>query len=145
MITGMNHTGFVVADLEKSVDFYVNVVGLKMVTRRERNGGPISQVLDYTDTHIKAALMGLEGEEGHILELIEYINPQSAQRPTEERAVLGASHLAFNVTDMQETFAKLLEAGAKELNPPIEVSPGRIVCYLQDPDANWIELLDITE
>lgn len=145
MITGMNHTGFVVADLEKSVDFYVNVVGLKMVTRRERNGGPISQVLDYTDTHIKAALMGLEGEEGHILELIEYINPQSAQRPTEERAVLGASHLAFNVTDIQETFAKLLEAGAKELNPPIEVSPGRIVCYLQDPDANWIELLDITE
>ena len=30
--------------------------------------------------------------------------------------MLGASHLAFNVTDMQTTFAKLLEAGAKELN-----------------------------
>lgn len=145
MITRMNHTGFIVADLDKSVDFYTNVMGLKIVRRIERDGGPISQVLDYPDTHIKAGLLGLEGEEGHILELIEYINPPSADRPTEERAVLGASHLAFNVTDMQETFAKLLEAGAKELNPPVEVSPGRIVCYLQDPDGNWIELLDITE
>ena len=70
MITRMNHTGFIVADLDKSVDFYTNVMGLKIVRRIERDGGPISQVLAYPDTHIKAALLGLEGEEGHILELI---------------------------------------------------------------------------
>jgi predicted enzyme related to lactoylglutathione lyase len=58
--------------------------------------------------------------------------------------VLGASHIAFNVTNIQEIFSKMLEAGAKELNPPVEVAPGRIVCYLQDPDGNWIELLDIS-
>jgi len=63
MITRMNHTGFIVADLDKSVEFYLNVMGLKMVREVERNGGPISQVLDYLDTHIKAALLGLEGEE----------------------------------------------------------------------------------
>ena len=83
MITRMNHTGFIVADLDKSVEFYLNVMGLKMVREVERNGGPISQVLDYLDTHIKAALLGLEGEEGHILEIIQYINPSSADRPTE--------------------------------------------------------------
>ncbi|MDP6513860.1 MAG: VOC family protein [SAR202 cluster bacterium] len=145
MITRMNHTGFVVSDLEKSMDFYINVVGLKLVRQIEREGGPISQVLNYPDLHLKAALLGLEGEEGHILELIQYINPPSADRPTEERAVLGASHLAFNVTDMKTTFARLLEAGAKQLNPPVEVPPGRIVTYLQDPDGNWIELLDFGE
>ena len=42
----MNHTGFIVADLDKSVEFYLNVMGLKMVREVERNGGPISQVLD---------------------------------------------------------------------------------------------------
>jgi catechol 2,3-dioxygenase-like lactoylglutathione lyase family enzyme len=120
-------------------------MGLKLMGKSERIGAPISQVLDYPDTHIKGGLLGLEGEDGHFLELIQYINPPSAERPTEERAVLGASHLAFNVTDMQATFAKLLEAGAKELNPPIETVPGRIVCYLQDPDGNWIELLDVAE
>jgi len=145
MITRMNHTGFVVADLEKSWDFYINVMGLKLMGKSARIGAPISQVLDYPDTHIKGGLLGLEGEDGHFLELIQYINPLSAERPTEERAVLGASHLAFNVTDMDATFARLLEAGAKKLNSPIETVPGRIVCYLQDPDGNWIELLDVAE
>ena len=45
----MNHTGFIVADLDKSVEFYLNVMGLKMVRKVERNGGPISQVLNYPD------------------------------------------------------------------------------------------------
>ena len=38
MITGMNHTGFVVRDVEASAEFYMNVIGLKEVARRERKG-----------------------------------------------------------------------------------------------------------
>ena len=142
MITGMNHTGFVVADLDRSVEFYNEVVGLQVVARRERDGAPISQVLDYEKTSIKVALLGIDGEDGHILELIEYVNPVSTERPTNERAVLGASHLAFNVTDIEGTFQRLLANGAIRLNAPVEVTPGRVVCYLQDPDGNWIELIE---
>ena len=36
MITGMNHTGFVVRDVEASAEYYMNVIGLKEVARRER-------------------------------------------------------------------------------------------------------------
>ena len=142
MITGMNHTGFVVKNLETSVEFYSEVVGLQVVARRERDGRPISQVLDYEKTSIKVALLGIDGEDGHILELIEYVNPVSTERPTNERAVLGASHLAFNVTDIEGTFQRLLANGAIRLNAPVEVTPGRVVCYLQDPDGNWIELIE---
>ena len=46
MITGMNHTGFVVKDLERSVEFYSEVVGLQVVARREREGASISRLLD---------------------------------------------------------------------------------------------------
>jgi catechol 2,3-dioxygenase-like lactoylglutathione lyase family enzyme len=113
MIARMNHNGFIVSDLDKSVEFYLNVMGLKMVRGVKRNGGPVSQVLDYPDTHVKAALAGLESEQGHILEIIKYINPLIADRPSEERAVLGASRLAFNVTDRQATFSRMLESGAK--------------------------------
>jgi lactoylglutathione lyase len=142
MITGMNHTGFVVKDLDKSVEFYSQVVGLQVVARRERDGAEISQILDYENTHIKVALMGIDQDGGHILELIEYLTPTSAEGPTQERAVLGASHLAFNVTDMTGTFQRLLDNGAMRLNAPVEIAPGRVACYLQDPDANWIELIE---
>ena len=118
MITGMNHTGFVVKDLERSVEFYSEVVGLQVVARREREDGPISQIVGYEDSHIKLALLGIDQDRGHILELIEYLNPVSAERPTQERAVLGASHLAFNVTDIEGTFQRLLDNGAIRLNAP---------------------------
>jgi catechol 2,3-dioxygenase-like lactoylglutathione lyase family enzyme len=145
MITGMNHTGFVVRDLEKSVEFYNEVVGLQVVRRGERDGGTISQIVGYPDSHLKMAMLGIDQVGGHILELIEYLNPVSTDRPTQERAVLGASHLAFNVTDIQDTFQRLLDNGAKRLNPPVEVAPGRLACYLQDPDGNWIELIEASE
>ena len=145
MITGMNHTGFVVRDVEASADFYMNVIGLKEVARRERDGGPISDVVGYENTHLKAVLLGLDENNGHILELVQYIRPEASDRPTEERAVLGASHLCFDVDDINATFNAMIANGAKELNRPIEVSPGRVVCYLQDPDGNWIELIQSAE
>lgn len=145
MITGMNHTGFVVRDLECSVDFYTNTVGLQLVKRRERKGAPISHMLAYDGAQIKAAFLGFDDEGGHVLELIEYVNPDSSERPTSERAVLGASHLAFNVTDINGTFDRMIAAGAIKLAAPIELAPGRVGCYLQDPDGNWVELLQLDE
>ena len=145
MITGMNHTGFVVNNVDVSADFYMNVIGLKEVVRRERDGGPISQVVGYDHTHLKAVLLSLDADGGHILELIEYIRPEAADRPTEERAVIGASHICFDVADIDAVFAEMVANGARELNPPIEVSPGRTVCYLQDPDGNWVELIESSE
>ena len=141
MIRGMNHSGIVVRDLDSAVGFYRDVVGLKLLDTFERDGGPISDVLGYENTHIKGATLDIG--EGHKLELIEYINPPPAARPTEERSVLGASHLAFNVDDAEETYKSLIGRGAKRLNPPVEVVPGKIVCYLQDPDGNWLELVEM--
>lgn len=140
MITGLNHCGLVVKDLEKSVAFYRDVVGLTLADRRERTGGPISQILGYENTHILIADMKF-GQ--HTLELIQYVNPAGQQRPTEERNVFGASHIAFEVDNIQETYQHLVSNGGQKLNPPVEIVPGKKGCYLQDPDGNWIELLEL--
>ena len=143
MITRMNHTGFVVRDLRKAIEFYWDVLGLDLLIERERSGGPISQVVGYENTHLKAGNMGLK--DGHVLEFIEYISPVAAERPTEERSVLGGGHLAFEVDDIDRTYEELVSRGAKKLNPPVEVVPGRKVCYLQDPEGNRIELMELRE
>lgn len=143
MITGMNHTGFVVRDLDASVRFYRDVVGLKIVRTMGREGAPISQVIGYENTHLKGTI--LSTGDSHSLELIQYINPAPTERPTEERNALGASHLAFNVDNIEETFERLVSEGARKLNPPATMQPGRKACYMQDPDGNWIELLEINE
>ena len=143
MITGMNHTGFVVSDLDTSVHFYRDIVGLEIVRTMEREGAPISQVIGYEGTHLKGTI--LSTGDGHSLELIQYINPAASERPTAERNVLGASHLAFNVDDIEKTFERLVSNGARRLNPPATMQPGRKACYMQDPDGNWIELIEASE
>ena len=140
MIKGLNHAGIVVDDLDASVHFYSDVVGLPVLRMIERSGAPISSVVGYEDVHIKAVLLDLG--DGHSLELIQYFNPVAAERPTQERAVLGGFHLAFTVDNIKDTLSYLDDNGAKILNSPVEVSQGRFVCYMRDPDNNWIELIE---
>jgi len=141
LIKAMHHSGFVVADLEKATSFYRDVVGLKVLDTRERTGTAISQVVGYENCHIKAVDVGTG--DGHRLELIQYVNPPARDRQSEERSMIGSSHLCLHVDDIDATFNRLVENGAKKMNPPAELAPGRWACYLQDPDGNWIELLEL--
>ena len=140
MIKEIHHTGFVVRDIEKAVNFYKNGLGLEEQARYERQGPGIDNVVGYKDTYLKICLMGAGS---HSLELIQYLNPSPANRPTIERNVIGGSHLAFQVEDIHSVFQQAMDNGAVELNPPTEVAPGRTACYLQDPEGNWIEFIEI--
>ena len=141
MIKEMHHTGFVVKDIEKAVDFYQQGLGLEEQVRYERQGPGIDNVIGYKGACLKICLMSIGS---HSLELIQYVNPRSEDRPTEERNVLGATHLALLVDDIHAMYARLAEKGGQVMNPPAELEPGRIACYLQDPDGNWIELLELS-
>ena len=142
MVQKLHHTGFVVKNVEESTAFYRDVVGLSLIRAYERMGTGIYQVVGYENAHLSAAILDIGG--GHILELIQYVNPRSEDRPTEERNVLGATHLALLVDDIHAMYARLAEKGGQVMNPPAELEPGRIACYLQDPDGNWIELLELS-
>ena len=142
MITGMNHTGFVVRDIDKSLEFYRDVAGLEVVRTVDRDGGPISELLGYDHVHLTGAILSVGN--GHLLELLQYLQPEGEDRHSEERSTLGASHLAFDVDDIEQTYQDLISRGAQKLNPPVEMQPGRKACYLQDPDGNWLELIEVT-
>ena len=143
MSISMNHTGFVVRDLDKAVAFYRDVVGLNHKGSFESEGGPISQLLGYDNVRLKGAQ--IDTGEGHVLELLQYVHPVGADRDSEERSTLGASHLAFIVDDIDQTYQKLIDNGAKKLNPPVQLNERIRSCYLQDPDGNWLEFAELNE
>jgi catechol-2,3-dioxygenase len=77
--------------------------------------------------------------------LIQYLNPPGTNRPSEQqydRSISGATHLAFIVDDIDAVYERLLAAGGRKLNPPEPTRPGVVQCYFQDPDGNWIELIE---
>jgi len=144
MIKSFFHTGFVVQDLEKSVDFYVNVLGMRVAARVERHNEFISQVLAFPDTHIKGVL--LDKGEGHQLELVKYISPASGSGGI-NRNDLGAAHLAFYVEDLDRFYDETSQRGLRFNNPPAALHDDhgklmRKAMYAQDPDGNWLEFVE---
>ena len=143
MIKSMNHSGFVVKDLDKAITFYRDIMGLELISMYEREGKSISQVVGYENAHLKIAILSIE--DGHKLELIQYVYPSGSECIESERNALGSTHLAFNVENIDETWRELVGKGAVKLNPPVAVAPGKVVCYMRDPDGNWIELMEYSE
>ena len=144
MLKSFFHTGFVVKDLEKSVDFYSNVLGMRIAARMERKGDFINQVLAFPDAHIKGAFV--DKGEGHQLELIQYINPASGPGGI-ARNDLGATHLAFYVEDIYKFYEETKERGLQFNNPPASLADDhgnlqRKALYAQDPDGNWLEFVE---
>ena len=142
----MNHTGFVVEDLERSRKFYMEGLGLEELKLFEIQSYELGRVVGYDNAHIKASM--LAGADGHVLELIEYIDPPTEVSDIGTQATLWrtcATHLAFYVEDAKATWQRLVDMGGKAVNPPIELLPGVWLCYMQDPDGNWIEITSDVE
>ena len=146
MLKSFWHTGFVVRDIESSVAFYTEVMGLELTARREISGEFIEKVVGFKDAHLKIALLNMG--EGHILELVQYIVPPSAEGHI-NRNDLGASHLAFFVENIEEYYATMSQKGLHFIGPPGSlVQDGKVVrkgVYAQDPDGNWLEFVEVPE
>ncbi|PKB66844.1 MAG: hypothetical protein BZY81_06220 [SAR202 cluster bacterium Io17-Chloro-G4] len=145
MLKSFFHTGFVVKDLEKSVQFYADVLGMRKGVRLERQGEFIEQVLAFPGAHIDRAFM--DKGEGHILELIQYLSPASGS-PSVNRNDLGAAHLAFYVDDLDRFYAETSKKGLKYNSAPASQKDhqGEVTmkaCYAQDPDGNWLEFVEM--
>lgn len=142
-VTGYWHSGFVVADLDRSVRFYQEGLGLTLIRRFRTGSASSAQVLAYDRVDVKGAL--LEVGPDAILELLEYVEPRTAARQISERHVIGSAHLALLVDDVEAILRRLVEYGGTRHNDPAQTEPGKILTYAQDPDGNWLELAQIDQ
>jgi catechol 2,3-dioxygenase-like lactoylglutathione lyase family enzyme len=82
----------------------------------------------------------------HLLELVYYINPPSPVASQLDRHQVNASHLCFNVQDINDVYNDLSGKGVRFLTPPkfLDREGGSRVgiCYAQDPEGNWLEFIE---
>lgn len=118
------YVGIRVADLQRSIDFYTKILGMKVAGR-----GKIEQT--------KGETVGLQSEkDGFILELNYY----EEDSPYNTKYVVGESldHLAFKVDDLDKALAEAGKAGHRTILE-MNVDGGRWA-YIEDPNGIWIEL-----
>ena len=144
MLKSIYHTGFIVRDVDTSVKFYAEVMGLGIQAQWDRDGEYVDKLLGFSGAHLKGAFLSMG--EGHILELLQYVSPAGGEVHV-NRNDLGAAHLAFLVDDIEDYYATMSGKGLRFLNPPSymyqEDQVVRIGMYAQDPDGNWLEFTEI--
>ena len=122
MLTKLLHTRYRVADLEKTVHFYKDVLGLEEVKRLTSGRG--SQLVFF-----KAP-----GSE-ELIEICKY----DASGPVQVGPDL--THLAFEVEDL-EAFAKHAAAKGYPLSDgPHHSSSGSVIAFIDAPEGYEIELI----
>lgn len=143
MVTGFNHTGIVVDDLERMVSFYCGDLGLSELNRIESNAPPEGNHTGIAGSRRTLVFVGFE--EGHRIELVKYHEPESAGRDNDMTGH-GANHICFNVADIERTHADLSRKGIRFVTDPIirqnEDGGRHGIVYAQDPEGNWLEFIE---
>ena len=144
MITGFNHSGFVVKDIDKMVAFYRDLLGLTVLREVDSVAPPEGDHTGIPGARRRLVFVGKpEGE--HVLELVQYVEPPSPEGHL-DRHQLGAAHVCFNVADLEQLHQRLSRQGIEFVTPPIfKQTPegGRHgICYARDPEGNWLEFIE---
>jgi catechol 2,3-dioxygenase-like lactoylglutathione lyase family enzyme len=146
MILGFNHSGFVVRDIEKIVKFYRDDLGLTVMREVDSVAPPEGNHTGIPGAHRTLVFVG-KPEGHHALELVHYVDPPSPEGEHLDRNVIGAAHICFNVTDLEQLYKDLTAKGIEFVTPPIinkDAKPGttRAICYCKDPEGNFVELIE---
>lgn len=139
----VHHHGFTVSNLEASLKFYRDALGLEVVRVSERKDLPsYNTILGYDDVHLDVAIL-THPVNDFVLELFQYINPPSTKRELGNYFV-GASHVAFEVEDVDEMYDTITAAGYSSINPPVDVVRDGVTVaramYALDPDGISVEM-----
>jgi lactoylglutathione lyase len=143
-LDGVSHFGIQVEDIDRSVRFYGDVLGLELLTRWVRDQEYIRELVGYPGVELHVAVFRLPRSDA-FLEILEYRN---VERHAVDPATAnpGTAHLCLYVDDLDALHERLVAAGVRFVSPvkSPDVGPNRggKAVYMLDPDGIRIELLE---
>jgi lactoylglutathione lyase len=117
-----------VGDLERSLTFYTEVLGMRLLRRK-----------DYPDGRFTLAFVGY-GDESNtaVLELTHNWDISRYEIGT------GYGHIALGVDDIQATCAAMAAKGGRVVRPPGPMKHGTtVIAFVEDPDGYKVELIQL--
>jgi len=143
-LTEMHHIGLTVSDIERSIVFYRDTLGLELVGRRPSvAAGYVGQQTGYDGVELNVASFRVHANSQQSIEMVQYMNHVGQPiAPATNRA--GSTHLCLLVDDLQESVKDLKSRGVCFKSEPVSITAGPnqggLVIYLLDPDGYTLEL-----
>lgn len=156
-VRGIHHVGITVGDLDRSLAFYRDLLGMRVIGISVE---PVGEIVGMPGA--SARIADLDAGGGQLLELIDYgSGPGDASRGPDTDAsprgpdtdasplgpdTVGSCHVSIEVDDLHGALTRLAAAGHRPMGEVTELSLGGVwegctIVYMRDPDAVVIELL----
>ncbi len=141
IVSGFNHASFTVSDMDRSLAFYRDLLGMTLEADRELQAPHISRITGFPGTCMRVANLRVAGL---MLELIQYREP-AGERPVLRTCNVGNAHVAFDVEELPKVCRELSARGVQFRSEPVEIPSGPLqggyVVYLSDPDGITLEFI----
>ncbi len=143
MVREFLHVGIGVKDLEKSVKFYTEVMGMEEEYRTHNEGEKISRIVGVKDVDMDVCVVKKNNVK---IELLDYKNDGlKKQNKHIGQAEPGLIHLAFLVDDVDKEYERITSLGFKFNAPPMVAREnGPKITYFEGPDNVVIEIFEKT-
>ena len=140
-VLGYRHTGIICRDIKKSLYFYKNLLGLKVVQEFWDDTDYINKVSGLKKARVH--FIKLKMKSGEILELLRYPT-HNTKLPKVPIYNTGILHIALQVEDIEKTYKKLKKKGVKFISEPtLSSEKFAKVCFCIDPNKVRVELVEI--
>ena len=144
-IKGAHHTSFTVADLDKSLAFFRDLLGLEVLFVRDVDTVYFGRIVGLPGCKVRAALLRIPGGQHHV-ELFQYLTP-----PGETYRPLpcdpGSAHLSFLVDDLLALYRTLRGKGVDFVSEPVLIDSGpnrgAYGVYVRDPNDILLEFFQL--
>lgn len=151
MIKEVIHIGITVKDMDKSIDFYKNILGLSFQGQMIMEGKETDILFGMEDCKVKVAY--LNGSKEIFAPPIELLQFMSKKTELESTDFLKTSicEVCFEVENIEETYSRLKKKGVEFISPPQSfdfTSQGfgkSKAVYFKDPDGIILELIETIE
>lgn len=139
MIKKVCHTGITVKNLEKSIEFYCNALGLRVANPPSAfiTDEETAKALGAPDAIHRICTLETGGD---LIELLEYSYPNSPVDVPMPQYTIGAQHVGFLVEDIHQTVGKLTAMGIQFNHKPL-LEDGIWWVIFKDPDGIAVELI----
>lgn len=142
-IHAVGHTGITVSDLDRSVRFYRDVLGLSVSAPVRCEGEMFEKVTGVAGAQLDVSFVRAPG---HVIELLCFRVPQERVRSTLRSCDPGFWHLAVKVKDIDAVVSAVRQGGFEPLSAVQTVPEGPLrglrVVYVRDPDGIVLELIE---
>lgn len=145
-VRAVDAVGLTVASLERSLEFYTQVLPFEKVADFEAEGDAADRLRGVFALRLRGARLRLGSE---VIELTEYLTPRGRPVPADSRSNdRWFQHLAIVVRDMAAAYAVLHDRHVEHVSPSPQRLPdwnpnagGIEAFYFKDPDGHVLELI----